>query len=79
MAVCCVCGHDLCMHIPESMEMGPYLQGWWRCHCLGGDGYQCECRLLHWADHHEESKLSDYDLDKRAEELIKEELGEARL
>ena len=35
---CCVCGHLLFHHIDE----GDY----WRCHTLGRDAYQCECRLL---------------------------------
>jgi len=35
--ICCVCGHELDMHIDEDDG--------WRCHSLAGDGYQCECWL----------------------------------
>lgn len=71
--ICCVCGHLLEGHILEEKDprhFGPVITGWWRCHHLAGDGYQCECRLMKWAD----SKLEDYDQDKRAAELVREGL-----
>ena len=68
--ICCVCGHPLELHVEESRDVwfGSAISAWWRCHHLAPDGYQCECRLLKWADG---SKLSDYDVDRRAEELIR--------
>jgi len=40
--MCCICGHALLTHfeeLPTLSKIG------WRCHCLGLDGYQCECFL----------------------------------
>lgn len=36
--VCIVCWHELDRHIEEDR--------WWRCHSLGPDMSQCECRCL---------------------------------
>lgn len=51
---CCVCGHDLVLHIDEGTG--------WRCHAHGQDLYQCEC----WLRKRDiETKIREYDLDKR--------------
>jgi len=59
--VCSVCFHLLVAHVDEK--------DWWRCHCLGGDGYQCECRLV-------KDEIADnrefYDYKKRMLEFLKE-------
>lgn len=62
MKVCCVCGHDLDWHIDEEK--------WWRCHLLGADYYQCECRLLKIHGR----KKNDYNVEKRAREYVEEEM-----
>jgi hypothetical protein len=65
---CCVCHHDLDIHIDEEDV--------WRCHSLGADGYQCECALR---KNRAEADISYYDLSKRAEENfedLKEKLAE---
>ena len=59
--ICCVCGHDLDMHIAE--ESG------WRCHALAGDGYQCECWLR---KRRHNNTLQDYSLGKRTDAHIAE-------
>jgi len=59
--ICCVCGHSLSTHIDEKE--------WWRCHSLGADAYQCECRLVKLSD---DSKLIDYDLKHRVDDHLKE-------
>jgi hypothetical protein len=72
--ICCVCGHPLKWHIEETREgwFGSAIDAWWRCHCLAPDAWQCECRLIKWhkQESYTESKLDDYDVDKRAQELI---------
>jgi len=63
---CCVCGHPLDLHIDE----GDY----WRCHALGSDGPQCECRLLKNPGL-VEVPLEFYDYEKRQKEFAREVLG----
>ncbi|MBC8503667.1 MAG: hypothetical protein H8D34_02350 [Chloroflexi bacterium] len=58
--ICCVCGHELDMHINE--------EGGWRCHSLAGDGYQCEC----WLRKRRNKSIQDYSLGKRTREHIAE-------
>jgi len=58
---CCVCGHKLSSHIDE----GKY----WRCHAIGPDGYQCECRLLKDVA---ENDILFYALELRIEEAVQE-------
>ena len=57
---CCCCGHSLENHVDEGRQ--------WRCHCLGPDFYQCECRLRK----HEDG-LVEYDLNSRIANMKKEE------
>ncbi len=59
--VCCVCGHPLAMHIDEGDG--------WRCHCLGPDGYQCECFLR---KNRADGDISYYSLKKRIEQFKRE-------
>ena len=59
---CCVCGHPLSTHINED-------NGMFRCHSLGKDIYQCECRLVKF---YENDKLDDFDLKGRMEKHRKE-------
>ena len=59
--ICCVCSHELDMHIAE--------EGGWRCHALAGDGYQCECWLR---KRRYKNILQDYSLGKRIREHIAE-------
>jgi hypothetical protein len=68
--ICCVCGHPLDAHFDEKRPGDNIIPGWWRCHSLARDGYQCECRLLQW---NEESKIEEYDVDVRREQLLEEE------
>jgi hypothetical protein len=70
--ICCVCGHPLEFHIDEKRVGDEIIPGWWRCHRLARDGYQCECRLLQW---NEGSKIEEYDVDLRLEQLLEEEFG----
>jgi len=63
---CCVCGHPLSLHVDE----GEY----WRCHALGGDGPQCECRLLKNPGLGE-VPLEFYEYERRLEEFTREMLG----
>jgi hypothetical protein len=60
--ICCVCGHLLSSHINEK-------DGFFRCHSLGPDMYQCECHLMKFF---ENDKLEDFDLRKRMEKHRKE-------
>lgn len=71
--ICCVCGHPLEAHVEETREVwfGPAIKSWHRCHCMGPDGFQCECRLINWAD--SANGKSEYDVDKRVAELRKQE------
>jgi hypothetical protein len=62
---CCCCGHKLGQHIPET-------EGF-RCHCLGSDGYQCEC-FLRYGRYAE--GLAGYDLKKRIQKFIEELRGD---
>lgn len=65
--ICCVCGHRLDRHIDEGE--------WWRCHSLGPDSYQCECRLLKHLDEEyglPNEGIEGYDLGKRIDEVIAE-------
>jgi hypothetical protein len=57
--ICCVCGHKLEYHLDEG--------GVWRCHALGPDTYQCECRLLKYLGDKER-----YDLGSRTDEVLNE-------
>lgn len=59
--VCCVCNHDLDYHIDEN--------DFWRCHCLGSDGWQCECTLR---KDRSENNISYYDLERRVKKQIEE-------
>jgi len=59
--VCCVCLHELSYHFDE--ESG------WRCHCLGKDGYQCEC----WLRKERFESIEGYEINRRIQEM-KEEL-----
>lgn len=59
---CCVCLHELDIHIEESK--------WWRCHALGPDFTQCECRCL--KEIGEEEGLDWYDIDKRMADMLKD-------
>lgn len=52
--ICCVCHHELGLHIDEKDV--------WRCHSLGADGFQCECALRK----NRAENISYYDLSKRA-------------
>ena len=63
-SICCVCGHPLSYHFDEGK--------WWRCHGLGQDAYQCECRLFKDEEWGIEPKLEDYDLDKRVQKQIED-------
>jgi len=56
--ICCVCHHPLANHIDEGK--------WWRCHSLGADFYQCECRLQEYGD------KDYYDLGKRIKEQLED-------
>ena len=63
--ICCVCGHSLNSHIDEG--------DFYRCHSLGSDTYQCECRLIKHDDFCEDTFSIDYyDLGKRVDEVLKE-------
>jgi len=64
--ICCVCGHSLSSHIDE----GEY----WRCHAIGSDGSQCECRLLKSVS----DDIQFWNLRKRVEENLKELLGKGK-
>ncbi len=58
---CCVCEHELVLHLDEGDG--------WRCHSLGKDGYQCECWLR---KKHSGEDLSYYDLKLRIENQIED-------
>jgi hypothetical protein len=58
---CCVCHHRLDTHIDEGAG--------WRCHALGGDGYQCECWLR---KDRAEDDISYYDFEERMKEHLSE-------
>ena len=57
--VCCVCHHDLRLHIDEKDV--------WRCHLLGSDGWQCECALR---KDRAENNILYYELARRAKEQM---------
>lgn len=57
---CCVCGHPLSSHIDEGNG--------WRCHSLGGDGYQCEC----WLRKAHANDKEYYNIEERIKEMSKE-------
>ena len=57
--ICCVCHHKLDRHIDEGDG--------WRCHCLDGSMYQCECYLR---KDRAESDISYYDFQKRVLEQL---------
>ena len=59
MRTCCVCGHDLDYHTYDKIH------DWFRCHGIGSDGYQCECRMIRKLD-------IDYELETRIEQHRKE-------
>ncbi len=59
--ICCVCHHNLNVHIDEGDI--------WRCHSLGVDGYQCECTLR---KKRANNNISYYDLAKRAKDQLEE-------
>ena len=59
--MCCVCHHDLDVHIDEKDV--------WRCHSLGADGYQCECTLR---KNRTDYNISYYDLAKRSKKQLEE-------
>jgi hypothetical protein len=56
---CCVCGHSLADHVDEGAV--------WRCHCLGPDGYQCECTLR--KERYPRS-IEGYSLEKRVKQFV---------
>jgi hypothetical protein len=58
---CCVCGHSLTDHVDAGTV--------WRCHCLGPDGYQCECALR--KDRYP-GGVDGYPLEKRAKQFVQE-------
>ena len=58
--ICCICGHTLHEHFEEEK--------WFRCHAIGTDCYQCECRIIKDL----ETPLEDYDYIKRKFNHIKE-------
>jgi hypothetical protein len=60
--ICCVCGHHLSSHINEK-------NGFYRCHAIAPDMYQCECHLVKFF---EDGNLKDYDLRERMEKHRKE-------
>ena len=64
--ICCVCHHDLDVHIDEKDV--------WRCHSLGADGYQCECALRknRTDDNISDDNISYYDLAKRSKKQLEE-------
>lgn len=57
-SVCCVCGHELALHIDEDDG--------WRCHSLASDGYQCEC----WLRKDRYGDILEYSLGRRTRERI---------
>lgn len=59
--ICCLCRHEFRFHVDEGNG--------WRCHCLGYDGFQCECWLR---KDHGDGDIKFYDLKSRIEEHIKE-------
>lgn len=58
---CCVCHHDLSIHVDEG--------DFWRCHALGLDHFQCECIL---SRNKAENDIKFFDLALRVEEQIKD-------
>jgi len=58
--ICCVCGHELGMHIDEGDG--------WRCHSIAADGYQCEC----WLRKGRYDGIEGYSLGVRTREHIEE-------
>lgn len=59
--ICCVCHHNLDVHIYE-VDI-------WRCHTLGVDGFQCECALR---KKRADNNISYYDLARRSKEHLEE-------
>ena len=57
--ICVVCHHPLANHIDEER--------WWRCHSLGSDLYQCECRLQKFNE-----EIEQYSLKKRSDKHLQE-------
>jgi len=58
-SICCICGHSLHEHFEEER--------WFRCHAIGRDYYQCECRIIKDL----ETPLEEYNYLKRKFESIK--------
>lgn len=68
MGTCVVCGHPLSHHVWEGDSQ------WWRCHSLGCDMFQCECRLAAISGRTRDS----YDAKKRILEHLAEMVEERK-